>query len=399
MSSGKEAPHANRRKTCCESTGRRHNSGVEAPFISERKQAEAAVRQSEAKYRRLYESMMDAFVSADLTGRIQECNFAFQTMLGYSEAELRQLTYMELTPAKWHAVQSEIVAEQVLPLGYSKVYEKEYRRKDGTVFPVELRTFLIRDATGQPETMWAIVRDITERKRMEAELRGSREALRALFARMERAREEERASVARDMHDDVGQNLTALKMDLRAIERTLEKTAPELAPLKTRATAAIEMVDAAATNVQELALKLRPSVLDRLGLEPAIRFEARRFATRSGIKCRTQATVALPALPPDVVTALFRAFQECLTNVSRHANATRVAVRLQVRGPDVLLTVQDNGSGISDAAISSLDSLGLLGIRERAAMLGGEAVFRRGRDRGTVVTVRIPATDSAPATP
>ena len=127
---------------------------------------------SEAKYRRLHETMMDAFVRVDMTGGIQEANRAYQAMLGYSEEELLRQSYEDLTPAKWHALESGIVKEQVLVNGHSRVYEKEYRRKDGTIFPVELRTFLLRDDTGRPVGMWAIVRDITERRRAEEEKRG-----------------------------------------------------------------------------------------------------------------------------------------------------------------------------------------------------------------------------------
>ncbi len=149
--------------------------------ITERKRAEEALYESETRYRRLHESMMEAFVSVDMNGHIQETNRAYQSMLGYSEEDLLQLTYPEITPEKWHAFERGIVEMQVLLRGHSDVYEKEYRRKDGTVFPVELRTFLIRNEAGKPAGMWAIVRDITERKRMEGELRSTQDYLRTVF--------------------------------------------------------------------------------------------------------------------------------------------------------------------------------------------------------------------------
>ncbi|MHB8910114.1 MAG: PAS domain S-box protein [Syntrophales bacterium] len=137
--------------------------------ITERKRAEERLRESEAKYRRLHETMTDAFVRIDMTGRIQEANRAYQAMLGYAEEELLQRTNGDLTPEKWHALEKGMIADQVLVRGHSQVYEKEYCRKDGTLFPVELREFLLRDDAGQPVGMWAIVRDITERRRAEEE--------------------------------------------------------------------------------------------------------------------------------------------------------------------------------------------------------------------------------------
>ena len=135
--------------------------------ITDRQIAEDILRESEERYRRLHESLLDAFVLVDMAGRIRDCNSSYQAMLGYSSDELKNLTYVDLTPARWHEAEALIVAEQIIPNGHSAVYEKEYIRKDGTVFPVELRAFLIRDRNGQPEAMWAIVRDVTERRRTE----------------------------------------------------------------------------------------------------------------------------------------------------------------------------------------------------------------------------------------
>jgi PAS domain S-box-containing protein len=140
--------------------------------ITKSKQAQAALQQSEQKFRRLYESMMDAFAVVDMAG-IQEFNSMFQALLGYSEEELRKLTYMDLTPECWHATEAGIIQNQVLRSGFSEVYEKEYRKKDGTVFPVELRAYLMRDESGQPTGMWAIVREISKRKQSEEALRKS----------------------------------------------------------------------------------------------------------------------------------------------------------------------------------------------------------------------------------
>jgi PAS domain S-box-containing protein len=145
--------------------------------ITDRKQAETALRASEAKYRRLYQSIRDGVVTVNMDGRIQQFNEAYCQMLGYSPDELLALTYQDLTPSRWHSFEAAIVRDQVVSRKYSNTYEKEYRRQDGTIFPVELRTYLITDENGQPAAMWGIVRDITERKQAEAALRQARDEL------------------------------------------------------------------------------------------------------------------------------------------------------------------------------------------------------------------------------
>jgi PAS domain S-box-containing protein len=138
--------------------------------ITGSKRALDELRTTGIKYRRLYESMMDGFARTDMEGRIKEFNSCFRDMMGYTESELLQLTYLDITPEDWHGYEKRIVYNQVIPYGYSGVFEKEYRKKDGTVFPVELRISLIRDEKGKPEGMWAVVRDITDRKNSEHEL-------------------------------------------------------------------------------------------------------------------------------------------------------------------------------------------------------------------------------------
>ncbi len=149
--------------------------------ITERKKNEESLRFFQDRYRTLYESMMDAYTSVDMDGRIKQFNWAYLHMLGYATEELQKLTYQDLTPKKWHEIEAEIIAQQVIPRGYSDIYEKEYIRKDGTVLPVELRTVLMRDGVGIPSGMWAIVRDISERKRSEKALQESEQRYRELL--------------------------------------------------------------------------------------------------------------------------------------------------------------------------------------------------------------------------
>ena len=148
--------------------------------ITEKKKAEEAIRESEKKFRELFEGSQDGYAHMDMDGTLLEFNTAFQKMLGYEEKELKRLSYLDLTPQKWHEMEADIIKNQVLIQGYSKVYVKEYRRKDGTIFPVSLRTYLFQDSKGNPQGMWAFVRDITERKRMADSLTAANERLKIL---------------------------------------------------------------------------------------------------------------------------------------------------------------------------------------------------------------------------
>ena len=188
--------------------------------ITERRRAEDSLRRSEERYRLLHESMRDAFVSVSMDGRISHWNSAYREMLGYDDDELRRLTYEELTPAKWHEAEARIVREQVLARGHSDVYEKEYRRRDGSVFPVELRTFLVRDAEGRPEQMWAIVRDITVRRRAEEELRRAKDELERLNRELE-SRVDERTRQLAHANRELEAFAYSVSHDLRAPLRAI----------------------------------------------------------------------------------------------------------------------------------------------------------------------------------
>ena len=139
--------------------------------ITARKQIEEKLRESEERYRKLYEGSQDGYVLVDMEGNIKEFNESYRKMLGYSEKELYTKTYVDLTPEKWHKMEAEIVKKQIIPQGYSEIYQKEYRKKDGTIFPIELRTYLIKDKQGKPQAMWAFIRDVTKREKTEEELK------------------------------------------------------------------------------------------------------------------------------------------------------------------------------------------------------------------------------------
>ena len=190
--------------------------------ITERKRAEEAVKESEAKYRSLYESMMDGYVLVGMDGRILKYNESYRVMTGYAQDELPGLTYRDITPEKWHAAEQEIIEKQVLVRGYSDVYEKEYRKKDGTVFPIELRAFLLKDETGSSIGMWAIVRDITSRKLIESEARKHREEL-AHVTRVSTLGE-----LTSSLAHEINQPLAAILSNAQAAQRFLSQDKPDM---------------------------------------------------------------------------------------------------------------------------------------------------------------------------
>lgn len=256
-------------------------------------------------------------------------------------------------------------------------------------------SFLGLSAEGHPRFAY-VTNDITHRKRAEEELRQSREQLRALLARLQTLREDERTQIAREIHDELGQQLTGLKMDLRWIERHWEDwDDPRANVLLDRLVDATGLVDATIKTVQRIATELRPGVLDHLGLIAALRGEVERFQERTGVACQVQSPADELAVPRDVATTLFRIFQEALTNVARHSGASEVRVRFEGTDQEYLLEVSDNGRGISDAALRDARSLGLLGMQERVRLVGGEVSIHGEPGRGTAVRLRVPVTHSA----
>jgi len=215
----------------------------------------------------------------------------------------------------------------------------------------------------------------------------SREQLQRLTAGLLLAREDERTTIAREIHDTLGQSLTALKMDVAWIGRRL----PDDTPGTTAKLAAMmTLIDETVVTVRRIATELRPGVLDDLGLAAAVEWQAQEFEQRTGIHCVLRATVDDGGLDPLMSTAVFRIFQESLTNVARHSRASSVAVTLDHLDSDLILEVRDDGIGIASADASNARSIGLVGMRERAQLVGGGFSISGAAGAGTTVRVRIP---------
>jgi signal transduction histidine kinase len=270
-------------------------------------------------------------------------------------------------------------------------------RPDGDVRIVNSRGHVVTDEGGTPVRVFGATQDVTELKRAEEKLKATSEQLRALSASLQSAREEEGARIARELHDELGSALTSLRWSLDEIDSVLSKTNKDDADtLRGKIATMITLVASTLNTVRRISSELRPGILDDVGLIAAIEWEIHQFQTRTGIASYVDSLMENAHLTREQSTAIFRIFQEALTNVLRHAQSTRVDITIKEEEGDFVLTIRDNGRGITDEETAGAKSLGLLGMRERAHLIGGEVNIAGVARQGTVVTVRVPLSE-APA--
>jgi len=352
--------------------------------ITERKRAEEALRKSEESYRLLFERNLYGVFRSTADGRIVDCNEAFVQIHGYdSKEDIKSAgawnlyfrpedrsAYLDLIRMKASVLNLEVL----------------HRRKDGT--PVWTLSNVTLKAGEDGEAMLeGVIIDISERKRVERELKSSRRRLRELTRHQQMVREEERTGIAREIHDELGQALTGLKLDLAWMRSRLPEDTPNLVE---RMDSMTDLIDSTIQTMQRIATELRPRILDDLGLVAALEWQAQEWQGRTGI------SVGFRAEPEDISmsrgrsTALFRIFQESLTNVARHANATEIKASLIREDSSVVLTIEDDGRGIKEREIGHYKSMGLTGMRERALAWGGSVEIIRAGRKGTRVTACLP---------
>jgi signal transduction histidine kinase len=235
--------------------------------------------------------------------------------------------------------------------------------------------------------------DRRERQRAEDKLRRSLDQLRALTSYLQYVREEERTRIAREVHDELGQALTGLKLDMSWLAARLARNAR---PVQDKVKTMVDHIDETIQTVRRIATELRPGILDSLGLVAALEWQANEFQSRTGIPCHVVASVDDSQLQQQFATVFFRIYQETLTNIIRHAKATRVDVRLAEEAGALILMVQDNGRGISEEEIANTRSIGLVGMRERAMLIGGEITLQGAPGKGTRMTLRVPLNRQLP---
>jgi PAS domain S-box-containing protein len=346
------------------------------------------LRKAEEQYRNIFDQALEGIYRSSPEGRCLAANPAFAKMLGYDSAEDLVSSVTDAAHQLWVDPADRLqYARQLEETGIIRGYESQLVRKDGIKIWVSANCRRVPGPGGNTLYFEGFVEDITERKRAEEDLQRSFEQLRALAARLQSAREEERKRVSREIHDELGQALTAIKMDLASV---LQALPPDKEPEAQRGKAAMLLLDQTVRSVRRIATELRPSMLDDLGLVAALEWAAEDFQARTGTKCRVSLPEEDIALDQERATALFRIFQETLTNIARHAAATEVNGRLSNQDGVLLLEVRDNGKGVNQEQLCAPTSLGILGMRERALLLGGDLTITGAPGQGTVVSARIP---------
>lgn len=371
--------------------------GTQLGRVFERDDALKKLRQAEARFRQLVESVNAIVWRRDAkTHQFSFVSHQAEKILGY-----RTQQWIE-NPNFWEEHIHPEDRERVLAYVQEEVENKRNHEFDYRIVSSNGNALWVRNIVrvmlenDEPKELIGVMIDLTERKKAEDEIRQSRERLRALSAHLQFVREQERIKIAREVHDDLGQVLSALRMELSLLNQNLLEssvTAPRQQILQELGTMS-HLVDDTIRSVRRIITELRPEVLDHLDLSSALEWQIQEFRARTGIKTNFYSTLQNSPLNQEGVTALFRILQETLTNVSRHAQATALQVKLIDNEDSIILEVKDNGRGITEEETRKTGSFGILGMRERVLLLGGTLSMNGTPGKGTTVKVEIPLSEN-----
>lgn len=362
--------------------------------ITERKRAEEALRESERRFSDTLTNINMIAVMADMNGNITFCNDYLLRLTDWKREEAIGRNWYEMfLPDDQKEKVSEIL-DEVEPTGEVTIHlENEIKARSGERRLVKWTNTTLRGLDGEVIGIAALGDDITERKEAEEQLKASSDQLRALSERLRKAKEDEGIRIARELHDELGSALTSLKWSLLGLKKV--KRGPGNSSAVEKITEMVELVDATINAVRRISSELRPGVLDNLGLVSAIEWQAQQFQGHTGIVCECDSLVDDVDLTREQATVVFRILQEAMTNILRHAQATKVNVILEEEDGELVLEVRDNGRGITESEKLGARSLGLLGMRERANSIGGRIDITGTMGRGTKLIVRLPTKSEA----
>jgi two-component system sensor histidine kinase UhpB len=347
---------------------------------------------NEARLMGIIRSSMEAIITVDETQRIVIFNPMAEQVFKCTATDAIGAPLSRFIPERFRAAHEKHV-DQFGITGVADRKMGEMRvlfglRGTGEEFPIEASISQIQDGPGKLYTV--MLRDVTARVQAEDALRASREELRELSANLQHVREEEKTRIARELHDDLGQQLTALKMDLATFEQALESDQASSPALLKPLHGMRRLIDTTVASVRRIAADLRPVMLDDLGLIPAIEWLTTDFTHRYGIDVDRKIETGDIRFTRPGATAIFRIIQEALTNVARHADATLTTLTIEIDETDCLLRISDNGRGAEDTGARRHNSFGLLGVRERAHMLGGTVRIHTASGQGFTIAVTLP---------
>jgi PAS domain S-box-containing protein len=348
--------------------------------VTERRKAEEQIVKSEQKYRALIEQASDPIMVTDFKGNFVDVNMRLCDTFGYTKEELLKMNIYALVDQA--QVKEKPIQFEFLASGQQLFSERRMKRRDGSFIEVEANVKKVDN-----NHVMAIARDVTERKKVQKELEKSHKQLRQLSTHLETVREEERTNIAREIHDELGQQLTGLKMDLSSLNK---KIPVENKAARKKIASMMALLDITMKTVRHISSELRPGILDDLGLTDALTWQSSEFEKRTGVHCQFKSKLRLRSFEKNLSTGIFRVYQETLTNVARHAKATKVSTTLEADSDSITLKVQDNGKGFNEAEIKNKNTLGLIGMKERAMMFGGKLSIESEKGKGTVVTLLVP---------
>jgi len=356
--------------------------------ITERKRAEEALRESEERYRILTEKTI-AGIYLIQDGLFKYVNPTFCSIHGYTQNELvDKLGPLDLVVEEEKEFLNDKIRQRLSGEKESGQFSIRIRRKDGEIRFLEIFCSYVVYA-GEPAVLGTCI-DITEARKANEAIKRSQKELRSLTAYLQNVREEERTRIAREIHDELGQSLTGIKIDISWLKKKLSNIVGPADPIQTKIDTLLALTESTIATTRELSLSLRPGILDDLGLVVAINWEIKRFKEKTGIICTLQSEVAEITIPADYSTALFRITQECLTNIARHANATKVNITLTGKKENLVLAIEDNGKGITTEQIRNPLSLGILGMKERVVSFQSRFHISGAPGKGTKVRVELP---------